>query len=603
MKQVLRKNISHVKAYSTNILLVIFSIFILLLPIKFGSPSALPEIMIYPSNLMSWIVYAWPPVLFTLFSCCILLLTLILLYQKEHLINSNSSNFIIPLLWFLLAICSLLGGVKSSCADFTYLECLYLLGLSLFSFAIFRFLEIKSDKIYNYITIAITIGTIIVSIYGIYQYLSGFNSTRDIVMGIVKSKNIALPPNFYSRLMDNLVYSTFAISNSLAAHLILTIPLCIYVVSKAYIYKLKKYTLTSLIIIILFTCLILTGSRAAMLSMILSFAVMFIIFTKKIKYKTLFILICVLFIAVYFYCFSSKGYLSILIRFDYFKTSFNLFTNNWFTGAGWGAFFHTYPSAKTLLTGEAPHMPHNFLLSMGSQAGIITMFIAFFILILPIYYGIKNIRISKNRALDYALLTGYIAWTIHSLMDINIQIPGTVATAIVITALIIYRNRGEQKHYLSYNKYYKNLWSLLMLIICAAGFYFSTIRINGEIALQKLDKTCVPIYKILTTKDYHFIQPKENKVKELLLESSSLLPYSPFPWATAGNYALANKHWVFAEDCYIKAISLSPKRANFYYRLATTQYYLDKKALAYKNLKIAAKLFPYKYKKILSNFK
>ncbi|MCP4181546.1 MAG: hypothetical protein GY756_27595 [bacterium] len=456
---------------------------------------------------------------------------------------------------------------------------------------------------YNYITLAIAVGTIFISIYGIYQYISGFSSTRNIVMEVIQSKDIVLPPNFYSRLMDNLVYSTFSISNSLAAHLILTIPLCIYVVSRIYTSKHSKYTVTSLIAIILIICLILTGSRAAILSIILSFALMFIFFAKNIKYKSLLILVSLLLIAGYFYFFNSKGYLSILIRFDYFKTSFNLLINNWLTGAGWGTFFHTYPSTKTLLTGEAPHMPHNILLSMGSQAGVITMIIALLILILPIYYGIKNIRISNDKILDYSLLTGYIAWAIHSLMDINIQIPGTTATAIVITALIIYRNRGEKKHYLDNNKYYKNLWTLLMLIICIAGFYFTTIRINGEIALQKLDSTCNPIYKILTVKNYNYIPPKKSTVEKLLLYSSSLLPYSPFPWASAGNYALENKQWKFAEKCFKKAVLLSPERANFYFRLAIAQYYQNKKKSAYLNLKIAAKLFPYKYKKILSNFK
>jgi len=599
----IKNKIQYSKTYSINILQVIFFLFILLLPIKFGTPAALPEISTYPSDFMSWLVYSWSPPLFTLFSSCILLLTLILLYKKNHLINSNSSNFIIPFLWFLLVISSLLGGLKSSCADFTYLECLHLLGLSLFTFAIFRFLEIRSAKNFTFITVAITIGTIFISMYGIYQYLSGFTSTRNIVMEVIQSKDIILPPNFYSRLMDNLVYSTFSISNSLAAHLILTIPLCIYVVSKIYTSKYLRYIVTSIITIILIICLILTGSRAAILSLVLSIAIMFIVFTKSIKYKVLFILICLVFVSFYFYFFSSKGYLSILIRLDYFKTSFNLLINNWLTGAGWGSFFHVYPSTKSLLTGEAPHMPHNILLSMGSQAGIITMLIALIILVLPIFYGIRNISVSDNRIMDYSLLTGYLAWVIHSLMDINIQIPGTVAMAITMTALIIYRKKEEQKHYLNNNKYFKNYWSLLMLIICIAGLYFSVTRINGEIALQKLENTCDPVYKILTVKDFHYIPPKKSTVKKLLLHSSSLLPYSPFPWASAGNYALANKHWEFAEKCYKKAILLSPDRANFYFRLAMAQYYLDKKNLAYENLEIAAKLFPYKYKKILSNFK
>ena len=79
---------------------------------------------------------------------------------------------------------------------------------------------------------------------------------------------------------------------------------------------------------------------------------------------------------------------------------------------------------------------------------------------------------------------------------------------------------------------------------------------------------------------------------------TTLVPYSPFPWAIAGNAARERNLWNLSEKYYKKAVLYSPKRASFQYDLALAQFRLGKIKQAMLNLKTAKDLFPYKYSEL-----
>ena len=464
-------NNSSKESIKTGLLLILLSFFVFILPIKLGNPAALPEISYFPISQFTWIFFPWPEILFSLISGIILLFTIILLLNYQRRTYNNHSNLIIPIIWLTLSLTGLLGLIKSTCLDFAYLECIYLFGLASFAFVVFRFLELNNKNYRNWLISAIIISSVLVAIYGIYQYYYGFDETKNYVLNNILNK-ATITTEFKNRLLDknNLVFSTFAISNNFAAHLILTLPLCLWFVFKKINNILLKHIFTLFIAVILFYALFLTGSRAAFLSFFCACILLIFIlpFPKKIKISILAagsVIFC--FAILYF---SRKGSIidTICIRLDYYQAAIQMLFNDPFTGGGWGDFFHNYTFLKKVAGMEAPHMPHNFILSMGAQAGIFALLPSIAILVFPILISIRKMYKAHNRQfykhLSFPLLLGWSAWSIHSLLDINIQIPATAATGILITALMLLpdcnspsnNNIAQKKHH-SHNLEYHGL--------------------------------------------------------------------------------------------------------------------------------------------------
>ncbi len=593
-----------------GLLVFTVSIFVFLLPLKFGNPAALPESSFFPISPSTWIFFSWPATLFSLLSSFILLLTIVILLKYPHRIYKNYSNLVIPFLWVLLSIVAILGFIKSSCLDFAYLECIYLFGLASFALAVFRLLELNVKAYKNFLIYAIIASSVLVAIYGIYQHHYGLDETKNYVLTNILDKGATIAIDFKNRLFDekNLAFSTFAISNNFAAHLLLTLPLCLWFIFKNTKNNLFKYILTLIFAFILFYALFRTGSRAAFLSFFCAIVLLIFIlpFSRKVKISLLVAGSVIVCSAILY--FNKKGSLldTIFFRLDYFQTAFKMMLNNPIIGGGWGDFFHNYTFLKKLPNTEAPHMPHNFILSMGSQAGISAFLCAAAILVYPIIILTRRIYINHNiqfyKQLSFPLLLGWTAWSIHSLLDVNIQIPATVATGILIVALMLLHDSNySTTHSIIKGCKFFTAWNIVALIISVTTIIFALNRIPGDIAAQNLNRLCSPFDIINLEFTKNKIPMK--KINSSLKTCTELLPYSPFSWAMAGNAARERNLWGLSEKYYREAVLRSLKRASFYYDLALAQFRRGKIKQAMLNLKKAKDLFPHKYNKLYLKLK
>ena len=570
-----------------------------IISIKFGLPSTLPEVANFPLTYSEFILFGLPSLFFSLISSILLLFTLLFFLKHKHSYCSHYINIILPLLWCALAFISFLGFIKATCLDYAYLQCIYMLGLAAFSLFIFRVFEINHKDTSYWVVFTIFLSTMLISIYGIYQYHIGFENTRQFLL----DSGIKTHGNFHGRLYDNLVYSVFALSNSFAGHLILVIPISIWFVYKYLKNKTLNYTSTILTSILLFYTLFITGSRAAILSFFIACIFLFFILPFRKRIKIFVLLISLILVCMCFVFFSRKGFGSFEIRLDYFNTTFIMMKQNLLTGAGWGEFFYNYNFMKLYPSAESPHMPHNFILSMGSQAGIFAFLLSLAIIIIPITFAIKKLfnkpkdKILTNIA--FPLLLGWIAWSIHSLLDVNIQIPSTCAIAITITALLFKPNSNKENisHLGSKNKpfIFPLLWILISMSIILLTLTMSIKRMKGDASYQNLNNQC-STFNMTTLSFKKEPIPMEN-INTTLMQCTTLMPYSPYPWAIAGQVALKRKKWILAEKYFKEATINSSKSAGFYYYLALSQFKQNKRALARKNLNKAAILHPFIYEK------
>jgi len=567
-------------------------IFIFLLPIKFTVPAMLPNSGVFPLSLNEWIFEPWSTSLFPVISSILL----VFIYLRLFVTKSNfQGNLIpVPLLWLLLGGFSFLGFIHASCFDFPVLECTYIFGIASFALLVFLFIFHDANNQTKLIN-TLVICSLILCLYGLYQYFFGFDDTRTYVANFLKSNPSILSKAMINRLKQNQIFSTFAISNNFAGYLILIIPLTIFSLlkSKSNSSIMLKYLIIILLTLIMILSLLLTGSRSAILSLLITIVLFMLLILKLRKiFIGAFILAAAVFISGIFFAFS-KGLPSIIVRFDYFYTSFILLKNHIFAGSGWGSFSFAYPYMKKYMTGESPVDPHNFLLSIGSQAGILAMFITLTIFLIPIFFALKSIAAlsirEKLSSIEFPLLLGYCAWLIHSLTDTNFQIPGSVTIAIIFSAIMI--KESSCKYYFPL-KYYKLLLLLMVISSCLAIFGLGSNRLIGEYYYARLNSAC--INNPLFDSDSQKADPEE--VNLLLAKAQRYMPYSPFPLATVAHYEADNNNLLLAEQYMEKAVSLAPEKASYYHDLAVILIKEGKKLQALYCIKKAYELFPYKYK-------
>ncbi|MEI6425420.1 MAG: Wzy polymerase domain-containing protein, partial [Lentisphaerota bacterium] len=277
------------------------------------------------------------------------------------------------------------------------------------------------------------------------------------------------------------------------------------------------------------------------------------------------------------------------VRLDYFSVAARIFSDNILCGTGWGDFFHQYTIFKTFPGTEAPHSSHNFILDFASQTGIAGLLISVLALAFPAYIVLKKIRGSGNyskHAENFAIILGWLAWGFHSIADINIQIPGTVATALVMITLLKVTEDSSVERVAG--KKLEATWRLLVCFIIAFTFWISYNRMNGEYLFSQEMKLCEPNYSASEKK----APPTRDQIELAVRRAADALPYSPFPCASAGTYFQSTQNWAAAENYFRKASELSPERSSFYHRLFISQMMLGKKQEALENIEKAKALFP-----------
>ncbi len=628
-------SLSNLRHRFSGWLCFISAVIIFLLPIKFGGIVGVPEILFFPDNAITWLIFTWPVMLFPVLSSLLLLLVTVIA-------GGPKINFRlwVSLTWVILALTSIIGYANASTKDFPIQEISHLFGIASFCLAVYFLIEYRPDM-KGLLINAIVLSAIFSALMGLQQLIWGFKETLDYVYQQELKTGLKTTAHLQNRLGQTRVYSPFTLCNSLAAHLILTIPLCIVMLWKnpttlksaiamsvtiiflqltgycgpfgffllsvswaaimmVTLFKFpEKYTrqisvaACLLCALLMFSILYFTGSRGAVLAFGLAIAITVAIFPFNLKARIACMLSVLTATAAGLYFINAGRHLgSMEVRLDYFAVAIKIFKQHLLLGTGWGDFFHEYTILKTFEGTEAPHSSHNFILDFASQSGIAGLIAATVTLLLPIVIVIMRTRKRTSitdYTLDFALILGWTAWMLHSLSDINLQIPGTVATALLMIMLL---RTGEQDSGTALSSSRKMSFNFAMktaaILIAIFTLWISAGRLGGEFQQWQLIQLCEPSM----SNQEKFQQPAPAQVENALRDATKAVPYSPFPWATAGNFTQATGNWLMTEIFYRKAVELSPERASFYHRLALAQMMLGKKREALENIGKASALFP-----------
>ena len=635
---------------------------VFLLPLKFGMMAGLPEVATaMPSNIMELFYFSWPYFIFSLSSGMLLAGVIIcdLVSRDGFKLNSNLPT---ALSWSVLFLVVPIGFYEASTLDFPLIQSDLFIGFACLALAVHQILARKPELRMWFVN-AIVASTLLVALFGLQQYLSGFKETLNYVYSREMANGVAVNPDMLSRLRETRVYSTFSICNSLGAHLLLTLPLCVWavlsktstvktVVATLAVYLLYASTSMNLtrfgFFLLAFSTLVVsalvltrlpekghkalnrlllavflgltlfvfrhTNSRGAFLSA--GAAILAAAAFSPLKIKTKLIgggAALLLVIPVLFTDILARSLKSMYFRFDYYLAALKMFAAHPITGVGWGDFFHEYMRIKGVPGSEAPHTPHNFILSFAAQTGIAGLAASLLVIGTPFLGYMRRLKLRMRPDWrETAILAGWLGWCAHSLIDFNIQVPGTVGMATVMLLLLPLNNAdsanpdsdsdaGEPRAKIISSSNSKHSFILMSLaaILAAAAITFSLSRWNFESKQTRLMTTCGMTMMGSVEKRI----PSNSEVDALLNACVQIAPRSPFPWICAGNSAQRLGEWERSRYFFKEAVKRAPERASAYYHLFLAEMALGDRKAAAENIEKAAELFPNAYAPTLKKFR
>jgi len=564
-----------------------------LLPLKLGGLTGVPETTpIYTSDAFVLTIITWPPLIMPLLAALLLLAALPLTGRP----GLSRPGGIYVGLWLLLTAVTFLGAVNASTRDFILIAIVSSLGFASLAFGVWL-LPAQNSYWRNRLLWAITAGTVLTAVMGVQQYFSGFNDTLEYM------KNSA---TFYAAdqgtmlaLMDSRrVFSTFSLPNSLAGYLILTGPVIFYFLWKAAGYidppKVSRVLILGLTAGLLLAVLIGTGSRSSMLMLGLTIIILTwaLPFPRPVRLASAGIIILGIIAATLFLVIrSERGTSSMGIRFDYYYCALKMMVLHPFCGTGWGDFFHDYTWMKLTYHRETPHTAHNFILDFASQCGVPGLLASAAVLFYPLWLGIKRVKalfMKEECGLQLALLGGLLAWTGHSLTDVNLQVPASTGTAIIL-ALLLLKDIPAAAENNPPVKWHNMVLAVTALVLGVSTLGMSVMMMHQESAYANLVASCEPIVE--PGKPPRMLPP--NEVYGVYRDTAALMPWSPFPPSITSRYMMSAGNLPEAEHLIRKAIELSPERASFRYRLAVILHMAGREEEALQVRGKAQELYPH----------
>lgn len=578
-----------------------------LLPLKFGSLAVLPEATsFYPGDLFSWLIINWPAHSFGIFSGVALFAALVVFAPGMRPLRTSGGAT--ALLWsFGLVLVSLIGWINAATIDYAVGETIHLAGIGAYVLAVRLWLRNRPEE-RRWFCAALAAGACWLIYSGLSQYFVGFAETREFVEKQI-AEGIPISHVMVAKINDDRVFATFVSCNVLAGYLLLLLPVTLYAVWRFAGHfepvRLSRILLCGLVFSGLVAVLLLTRSRAAFLAALLTAGAFAMTLPKRRIYRCIPVVVLALAIvggAIYIHR-AGRGFGSMAERVDYLRSSVKMIAEKPLAGHGWGGFFYRHMELKTTGTDESAHDPHNLVMAFASQTGVIGGAMALAAVLLPLFWlGRRIFRRGGEETPEEgadgfarAVFWGECAFLLHAHMDVDLQIPASMAAAgaMLVAAL---PEAAAQMAARGRRRWLLVAAGMLLAAVAAMG---NILWLRAEMAYDRL----ITLARPQSAQDR--LRPvSDAEVVKALREAVALRPGSPFPWEIAGDYFWSRRDGAMAEKCYREAARCTPDRASLYRRFFDLEMARGNRAAAAKHLRRMLELFPSnpKYQALAAEF-
>ncbi len=578
-----------------------------LLPLKFGSLAVLPEATsFYPGDLFSWLIINWPAHSFGIFSGVALFAALVVFAPGMRPLRTSGGAT--ALLWsFGLVLVSLIGWINAATIDYAVGETIHLAGIGAYVLAVRLWLRNRPEE-RRWFCAALAAGACWLIYSGLSQYFVGFAETREFVEKQI-AEGIPISHVMVAKINDDRVFATFVSCNVLAGYLLLLLPVTLYAVWRFAGHfepvRLSRILLCGLVFSGLAAVLLLTRSRAAFLAALLTAGAFAMTLPKRRIYRCIPVIVLALAIvggAIYIHR-AGRGFGSMAERVDYLRSSVKMIAEKPLAGHGWGGFFYRHMELKTTGTDESAHDPHNLVMAFASQTGVIGGAVALAAVLLPLFWlGRRIFRRGGEETPEEgadgfarAVFWGECAFLLHAHMDVDLQIPASMAAAgaMLVAAL---PEASAQMAARGRRRWLLVAAGMLLAAVAAMG---NILWLRAEMAYDRL----ITLARPQSAQDR--LRPvSDAEVVKALREAVALRPGSPFPWEIAGDYFWSRRDGAMAEKCYREAARCTPDRPSLYRRFFDLEMARGNRAAAAKHLRRMLELFPSnpKYQALAAEF-
>lgn len=524
------------------------AILLFLAPLKFGGVIGLGDEASFPLDGWQWAFFVWPPFLMSFLAALGYALALL-----AHPAPVAGRGRWPVLAWSVLAFAVLPGLVRTTEWDYALFFVSHLASAAVFALAV-RQLLAHDPAARPLLAAALAAATFWCGIGGLRQRFGGLAEFQAVAEEMAAAQGRALDSGLLEKMRQTRVYGTFQIANLYAAHLILVAPLMLVLLWRAggrcEPARVSRPLLAGLGAALFLGPLYWSGSRGAVLGLGGGLALGALALPALRRWRIPIVLLAiVLGLGLMFAVGRGRDLLSASSRLQYYRSAGIMFRAHPLLGAGLGEFFPHHLRLRPLGS-EPTRMPHSFPVGVAAQAGLPAGLAALACLLIPLWLALQED--AERRPERLAVIVGLGAWSLHSVIDLNIQVPGTVLTAACLPLLALRDGpaAGPPPGSLRLQAG-ERVAQLLLAAVALAGIW----RLPGEHAFQQFD---------------HAVQTQQPlpRVWERGRKAARLLPTNSNPDRILARVAEATGNGPGAVEAYERAVRRSPHRAALWAGLA-----------------------------------
>jgi len=370
----------------------------------------------------------------------------------------------------------------------------------LISYIVIFFLVVKvpSPKETRLIALAVVSLGILTSLYGLYQYLWGFEDILGKINEVGLSYPSPLKEEIIGRLEGGRIFSTFLLPSHFAAFLGMSIPLSapFALTGKGWV----RYFVGLAVVLQVFA-LYLTKSFSGWLSLILAcgcFAFIYLGYVKRVKARYLISFLggLVLVLALIFAGLSLQRPDNplaaiennpMVLRALNWGTTIEIIKDHPWIGKGLDTFGLIYPSYQKPGV-NVVHHSHNAYLQLGVEMGIIGTIVFFGFACWWLWHTVRIFKKTKakiSRAWVGSLMIAGMAFFIHNALDFEFYMPSVTLAGFAVLALAIGAQKKDKLYKIALKKSRRSLFTAGGFIGAIAASLFLLIPFYGQTHFQR----------------------------------------------------------------------------------------------------------------------
>ncbi len=559
---------------------------VFILPFKFGGFVTNGEQAHFPLDVWEWLFFTCLPSYLAPVLCGIGLLASVLIHPRPR----RDCGLLAPLVWSLPLLAGAVGLLRTTERDYAWQWYGHFAGVAAMAWAAW-WCRAADRKIVPVLLNCLTAAALIVALHGWRQHFGGLAAMQENMEAFSVEQGVQVQEVMKQKMAQTRSYGTFVDPNVYAAHLLLCFPLALLALrSWARRFTPQRLSLVLFVgggIVLFGGALFWSGSRGAAIGLAAGLGLAAWHWPRLRQWRwhgllpVLAVLLALTAFAVLARQQSRDGLKSASARIEYYRAAVHLIRQFPISGAGLGEFFPWYMRLKPLLA-EETRDPHNLLLSMTSQCGLMGMLAALAIVGLPFYLAWRPLPNRRHLALRAAACAGAGAWGVHALFQFNELIPATVCLVPVIGMMALVNLSPEEETASSADDEaaaapLAPVWLRVVLVLGGCLACLPIGRVPGERILQVVS----------SSRDLH-----PEKAIAMLREASRRLPRSPVPPRMLAEFGMALRHLDIAVEGAEEMTRRTPHRAAAHLRLARLRILRGEWELAETALEQAALWYP-----------